>query len=420
MKPLTSTPSCGGASGIKSIDMDISTANELLLSLLRGTWDESALRELPEADWNCLVRQARRHALEPLLCQQLKTRHQAVPAAVLRDLQAKYFACAWRNNSLYQELEKVLNALREQGIPVILLKGAHLVKIIYGNIALRSVGDVDILVRKNDLPQARKTLLKLGYRSSKEEDVETACAGCHHLLPLMKEDAAPVELHWTFELAFAIDHDGLWERARPVMLADADVLVLSPEDLLLHLCLHSAYHHLYENGLRAFCDIRETIRHHRDELDWETALRRARQWGAGNSVYLTLHLAKELLGAEVPAELLARHKPDSFSPQLAAEAEKMIFRERGMNLFHQPHLTKLLNSMSALDTARLFLQRIFLSRKELADRYSISPNSPYIFLHYPLRLKDMIARHGRTVLQLCWRRDEAAVRQLRLIDWLGR
>lgn len=391
----------------------------LLLSLLRGNWDESALRELTEADWNCLIRQARRHALEPLLYQQLKTRHQAVPAAVLHDLQAKYFTCAWRNNNLYQELAKSLNALREEGIPVILLKGAHLVKIIYGNIALRSVGDVDILVRKNDLLQVRETLRKLGYRSSKEEDIETACARCHHLLPLMKEDAAPIELHWTFELSFAIDLNGLWERVRPVMLADADVLVLSPEDLLLHLCLHSAYHHLYENGLRAFSDIRETIRHNRDELDWETVFSRASQWGAGNSVYLTLHLAKKLLGADVPEELLARHKPDSFSQQFIAEAEKIIFGEHGMKIFHQPHLTKLLNSMSALDRARLFLQRTFLSRKELADRYSISPNSPYIFLHYPLRLKDLLARHGRTVLQL-WRRDEAAVRQLRLMDWLGR
>ncbi|MCP4365035.1 MAG: nucleotidyltransferase family protein [Planctomycetes bacterium] len=82
-------------------------------------------------------------------------------------------------------------------MPVILLKGAHLAQVVYSNIALRPMGDIDILVKKNDLPKAKELLLELGYTPIKEVDIATACAYSQHISPMIKQNAPPVELHWT-------------------------------------------------------------------------------------------------------------------------------------------------------------------------------------------------------------------------------
>ncbi|MCI5146342.1 MAG: hypothetical protein D3923_12645, partial [Candidatus Electrothrix sp. AR3] len=254
-----------------------------LLHCLCEESDASRLERLTPPDWRDLMQQARRHAVLYFLYHRLKTQNldRHIPADILQTVRTGYFECAWKNNNLYSELSKILKALQSKGIPVILLKGVYLAKTVYSNIALRSMGDIDLLIRKPDLLKAEKTLLELGYRSGRKGDIETACEKQNHLPPLRKQNSSPVELHWNIEwptAPFTIDVEGLWERAQPVSIAGVEVLGLSPEDLLLHLCLHTSYRHLYKNGLRSFCDMRETIRYYRNEIDWEQVGLRAHEW----------------------------------------------------------------------------------------------------------------------------------------------
>ncbi|WPD24683.1 MAG: hypothetical protein SD837_08990 [Candidatus Electrothrix scaldis] len=39
-------------------------------------------------------------------------------------------------------------------------------------------------------------------------------------------------------------------------------------------------------------------------------------------------------------------------------------------------------------------------------------------LYYPVRLKDLLVRHSRTVWRI-WRRDKATVQQFELVVWLS-
>ncbi|MCI5135856.1 MAG: hypothetical protein D3920_12470 [Candidatus Electrothrix sp. AW2] len=344
-----------------------------------------------------------------------------IPADILQAVQTAYFESAWRNNLLYNDLSKILKALQRENIPVILLKGAHLAQIVYGNIALRPMGDIDILVKKEDLLQAKEHLLGLGYTPFKETDIATACANSQHLPPMLKQDAPPVELHWTLEaptFPFTIDIEGLWQRAQPASVGGVDTLTLSPENLLLHLCLHTAAHHLYSNGLRALCDILETIRYYQDELDWKTVQLRAEEWGVSNAIYLTLYLAKSLLGAEVPDTMLNKLQPKKETQQSLAEAKQLILNGSDGLKITNPQARSLFGSKSTLKTAALFLQRIFLPRETIAQLYDLPINSPRIPLYYPVRLKDLLVRHTRTVWRI-WRRDKATVRQFELVDWLS-
>ncbi|OAD22803.1 hypothetical protein THIOM_001382, partial [Candidatus Thiomargarita nelsonii] len=290
--------------------MNQETMSKLLLDCLHGREiDETRTAELNSlraADWESLVQFAVRQRVAPLLYHRLKTVYPNVniPASLKHKLQKIYLASDMRNTSLYNDLSQIIRAL--QYIPVIVLKGAHLAAVVYSNITLRSMGDMDILVRKTDLLKAEEKLLEMGYSSFRVNVIEVASAKHHHLPPLVKQGAVPVEIHWTINhptSPFTIDIEGLWNRARPATIAGVEVLVLSPEDLLLHLCLHTAFQDRFLTGLRPFCDIWETIRHDRDEIEWEQVRLRARQWGATNSVYLTLYLAKAFFGAAVPDEV---------------------------------------------------------------------------------------------------------------------
>ena len=76
-----------------------------------------------------------------------------------------YVHNAIKNLELYHEISKVLAALQDNAIPVIVLKGAALAALVYPNIALRPMRDVDLLIRDDDIWSVDKIILQLGYEN---------------------------------------------------------------------------------------------------------------------------------------------------------------------------------------------------------------------------------------------------------------
>src|SRR5450759_4325761 len=148
--------------------MDISQKDELLLYCLRVVQDEtgeSRLKELSSSDWDVLMEVSGWYGITPLLYYRLKTFHPVtpIPANVMERLRQVYLQCSGRNMQLYHELGKVLGRLRQYGIPVIALKGTHLAVAVYRNIALRPMGDIDLLVKQTDLLRVQEILVEQGY-----------------------------------------------------------------------------------------------------------------------------------------------------------------------------------------------------------------------------------------------------------------
>jgi hypothetical protein len=413
--------------------MDQRTADELLLYCLGMGADKTRaarLEQLSASDWDDLIQQSVRHGVTPLLYQRFTTTNTSapIPATVMQRLREIYLYSAKENIRLYHELAKVLKTLQNDGISVIALKGAHLAEVVYGNIALRPMVDTDLLVRKADLSRVEEKLLEMGYGSPERPSIEEQCEKVHHLVRFTKPDVFSIEIHWTIELPtspFEIDVDGLWERARPATIAGIEALVLSPEDLLLHLCLHVSFHHKFHIALKPFCDISETIRHYRDEIDWEQVQLRARQWQTGKYVYLTLYLARELLGAAVPDAVLNALEPNDLDPGLVTWAKEQIFTNQGHALPLSPNLVRIWEARRFQDKVAAFLKFALPSPQAMATMYPASPLSKRIYLYYPVRLKDLLLRYGRTAWRLL-RHDEemiaSAEREDRgnaLVDWLA-
>ena len=83
--------------------------------------------------------------------------------SVRRDLHAQYVDTAGSTMIQMEAMERAIGLLAAEGIEVIVLKGASLVESVYGNPALRQMGDVDLLVREGDFKAAVDVLKKDGY-----------------------------------------------------------------------------------------------------------------------------------------------------------------------------------------------------------------------------------------------------------------
>ena len=286
---------------------------QLILACARSVPEPRKIQELVRfhLDWQWVLARVVEYGVAPLMYCNLKkvASSNLVSSEVLEQLKSFYFWCGARNTNLYCRLTEVLSAFAQARIPVIVLKGAALAELVYQNIALRPMRDLDLLVRREDLNAADDLLHTLHYVPNESaRSREWYRQNHHHLAPYLAPDRSLVlELHHHIIPATAlvdIPISDLWQRARPAKIASMPALILAPEDLLLHICLHASLVNNFAGMLRALCDVAETIRRYREKIDWTQLLRRTRVYEVGPYIYYTLWLAHSMVEAEVPQGVL--------------------------------------------------------------------------------------------------------------------
>ena len=312
-------------------------------------------------------------------------------------LRAAYHGNLARNMYLYAELRRILEALREKDVEVIFLKGAALAKTVYGDIGLRQMSDIDILAKKEDLPKAVELLFHMGYGLCKHQEAQNQNI---HIKELIKtysrhvpalshpQGIQKLDIHWTIpDSPFTIA--GLWERAKAIKMDKTHALVLSLEDLLVHLSLHTSVHHKFNyHGLKQLYDIAITINRYFNEIDWDQLRLHAHEWRTEKYLYLTLRLSQEILGAKVPEKILHALKPEAFNEKILLESQRRIlFQKAGKSDQKSsfegiPHLDKFHPDNNLLKRTSFIFNRIFIPSKELASLYSLPTSSRYVYFYY--------------------------------------
>jgi hypothetical protein len=286
------------------------------------------LRE--DLDWKRVLRLAREHRLSSLLYWQLSGAcPEAVPKDTLSQLRDGFGANHLRNLYLTGELLRLLKELEGSGIPAIPYKGPVMAAAVYGNLALREFGDLDILVRKGDVLKAREILTSLGYESHYRMTPaqEAFLLDYDRQYTFLRDDGCVVELHWTVAprpVYFLLSPEYLWERAERVALGGANVASFSAEDLLLILSVHGAVH-LWER-IGWICDIAELVRG-AESVDWERLVERARALSCKRMLLLGLLLANDLLDAVPPEKVLREARAEAEVNALAADVQARLFSE---------------------------------------------------------------------------------------------
>ncbi len=325
------------------------------------------LKRFRAGAWDEVAQLARKQGITPLLFWKLQMTglSDSVPTPVMDELRDHYLSALAQNTFLYHRLSTMKELLADRGIAFIVLKGSHLAASIYPDIALRTMCDIDILVKREELASAEELLLEEGYGNPKRRTpVDEICKTRHHIEPLRDPvGQIPIEIHWTIlrlSSPFVVIEKEFWKEPYLETLENTVHRVLSPEHLLLHLCLHAPYHHRSSSGVKCLYDIALTIRHYQDKLNWDVVEDTARRWRTRNCLYASLLRASEFMNAKVPANMVAKAKKDPLLSYFLKKSRERLFGAREGENSLERLLWQLKIRDNQLERLRYLLRRPFV------------------------------------------------------------
>ena len=312
----------------------LTNESRLLLTYARMTLrpqDVATIRALFDKaiNWERLVGSAVRHGISPLLYWHLgELRSEMTPPASLELLRARFEKNARRNLFLTDELLKVLDALEEANIRVLAYKGPVHATLLYGNIALREMSDLDLLVEPTTFPDVRKLLLSLGYRPAlghtPKQEASRLRSDCEYEF-VNSDGTVCLDLHWNIaplHMGQRFYFGDFWERRRTLLLGGRRLATFSAEDTVIILAVHGGKH-LWER-LCWLSDFAECLQ--APSLDWAILRTRARAARAERMLLLALALAQDVMDVQLPGELSTQVKADTAVRGIAARIEQNLFQ----------------------------------------------------------------------------------------------
>ena len=310
---------------IEQLKAIVSPEQDLLLCCARTYIDRETSERIKillskNLNWQYLFQVAQQHAVTPLFYWNLKAVcPEIVPPERLQELRDFFRFNSQRNLSFARELIRLLQLFADQKIPVIPYKGLVLAASAYGNLALRQMADLDILVREKDLSRAMDLLRSQGYELTFQLPWEY-----HFTKPNSLHN---IDLHCPFfsEVVFAFpDPELAWQNLESFSLAGATLPNLTPEMTILILSLN-ANKDCWDR-LGQVSDVAALIRA-TPNLNWEQLIKQQTALGSERIVFLGLFLAKTLLDAPIPKKVWQQIQCDPVVSDLAVQVIHQLFSE---------------------------------------------------------------------------------------------
>lgn len=284
--------------------------------------------------WELLFALAERHGVQSLLFHALQPLASSVPAHEMQSLAQVYNTNLHKALLLSSELIRITQYLAELGIETLTYKGLALAENLYGDIALRQAGDIDLLVRSADLARVSEALATIGYAAhcsfSNIEEEAYRKSGYEYAYdgPLGRN---VLEVQWAFQPHFyAVDFDmnAIFTRALGITVAGQKMKTPSFADQMLTLSVHAAKH--VWGRLIWLCDIARLM--NLPDMDWNWILSQAKELGIRRIVAVSLLLANRVLGAEVPTVVRTTVASDHAAARVTDDIQTYIAGENAFDV----------------------------------------------------------------------------------------
>jgi len=298
----------------------------VLLECASPTSNAQRLRELAStADWSRVLVLAEEHGVLGHLAAHLSELDENIVRADARSsIVELYRAQVFRTLGMTRELFRLLELFAAKDIGALVVKGPVLAIDAYGDPAIRSYGDLDLLVRQRDIRRATEVLEVAGYEAAVPLSVIDAGKIPGQYLFTKRDSRLVVELHNDLTLRHfprLLPIEELFSRQTRVRLDGHDVPALSVENELVYISVHGATH--FWERLGWIADVAALVTRQRD-IDWQAAAKTARQVGAERMLATGLCLASDLLQARLPAPALAALERDAGAAKLAASVRAWL------------------------------------------------------------------------------------------------
>ena len=358
------------------------------------------IKSLVEQDinWEYLLQIANWHGVMPLLYWSLKnTCPESIPQAQLDYLRKVFQANSYRNLVLTQQLLQLLSFLEKHKISVLPFKGPLLAASIYGNLSLRRISDLDILVHQQDFEKAAELLVAQGYEYWLEAKVQWECH-------LVKNDGiSNIDLHCDIvpkHLSCAISDNYWWDNLESFTLAGTEVPNLSPEAWFLIISLNGTKE--CWKSLNRICDVAEVLRAY-PNMDWNEILQQAKKLGFQRLIFVAILLAKKLLEAPVPESVWQQIQKYAAATNMATRISQQLFVESNERILEVHRTLFHIKTRERLqDKARVFIDLMsysgWLTLTEKDLNFVSLPKSLY-FLYYFIRPIRVFNKYRKPLLK---------------------
>ncbi|MFZ0866149.1 MAG: nucleotidyltransferase family protein [Candidatus Sulfotelmatobacter sp.] len=313
----------------------LTNESRLLTACARATLrpeDVAKIRALCRCalNWEVLLESADRHGVSPLLYWHLREQiSQTAPSAPMELLRARFEKNAYRNLFLTGELLKVLDAFKDANIRVLAYKGPVQAALLYGNLALREISDLDLLIDPATFPAARKLVLGLGFRPAltltPKQEASRLSSDCEYEF-VGPDGTICLDLHWNIappHMGQCFYFDDLWQRRGTLLLGGRSLATFSAEDLVVILAVHGGKH-VWER-LCWLSDFAKCLQ--APNLDWAILRTRARAARAEKMLLLAFSLAQGMMGVQLPVDDLSiAVNADTVLQGIATRIERNLFR----------------------------------------------------------------------------------------------
>lgn len=207
------------------------------------------------------------------------------------------------------ELARILAELNDAGIPPILFNGAVLAHTVYPIYTHRPMGDIDLWISRQHMPQAQSVLKSIGYVYKEKEhrshamqslgDGELQMRGQTPLLGLVELHYGVFAGEW-LRIVTRVDRSAVYNRLISCTIVDQPAYHLSPEDAFIQIALHIAINHqMTVNGLRSLVDLEFLAQ---SGMDWEIVFRRCQEWRVYTAVSFVIDFWNRLFATAQSAQ----------------------------------------------------------------------------------------------------------------------
>ena len=339
-----------------------SLEHEFLLHSLGRQWPENSLAlqtTAPQLDWQRLFEVASPDLIAFL---GFKIRENGLirqcPPQLLLEADHARRATAARWLRLRFELRNLASQLKREGVVFVVLKGALLAFNAYPDSSLRSVSDVDLLVRAEGLAQTMRLIDEAGFRCPERHEYahprflkEFVVPGEEISIPLEKPGTpALIEVHTQLDSTepwFPVPIETVWEHVEEVDWNDIKIPVLDPHEFLFHLVLHLSRGHFFSLGLRPLLDVHLWVELQEKRLDWERIAEECVRRRYGDWMYLTLKMVSDCFSTPIPQEFFARLEAPLQIERLQVLAYEQIWADHRAQSVVPPRLAITFSQPSA-------------------------------------------------------------------------
>ncbi len=280
---------------------------------------------LQSVDWARLFVLAEEHGVVGHLAAGVRGfEENLVPPEIRQALVDRQRAQIFFSLRLTAELFCILDRFTSAGIGALVVKGPALAVQAYGDPAMRSYGDLDLLVRQRDIRRATELMSAAGFTPAVPLSAIDAGKIPGQYLFSKPDSRLIVELHNDCTLRYfprRLPPEKFFARQIRVRLDAHEAPALAVEDELVLICIHGAKH-LWER-LMWIADVAALVSRQAG-IDWERVADSAQAVGAERMLHTGLRLASDLLRTKLPENVQALVQADVVAARLAEQTCKWL------------------------------------------------------------------------------------------------